>query len=288
MSAQDPAVFIGSSSEGKPYAEYLQAALEDYCEAAVWDQGTFGLSESGLDALIAETQRADFAILVLTPDDVTVKRDQEEPSARDNVIFEAGLFAGALGPKRTFLVHARDLQLNLPSDLAGITTCTFRSQRKDENLRAAVNTAALRIRERMRELGIRKPGDATPAVEMLQAATSSRTLGEEKAELDRELDVLSVAAEAQGWSVKTRTESVYRLLSPDGTRYSFAMGAARETRMALRDFARELSEQGLRFNRTLSLRVDAVPPPAERRAKERVTRSKKSPRPRRRSSRPPH
>jgi predicted nucleotide-binding protein len=150
MSAQDPAVFIGSSSEGKPYAEYLQAALEDYCEAAVWDQGTFGLSESGLDALIAETQRADFAILVLTPDDVTVKRDQEEPSARDNVIFEAGLFAGALGPKRTFLVHARDLQLNLPSDLAGITTCTFRSQRKDENLRAAVNTAALRIRERMR------------------------------------------------------------------------------------------------------------------------------------------
>jgi hypothetical protein len=40
-------VFIGSSSEGKRYAEYLQAALDDYCEARVWDRGSFGLSESG-------------------------------------------------------------------------------------------------------------------------------------------------------------------------------------------------------------------------------------------------
>src|SRR4051794_13778930 len=116
MPARDPAVFIGSSSEGKQYAEYLQAALDDHCEAAVWDQGTFGLSESGLDALMAETQRVDFAVLVLTPDDITVKRAEEVPTARDNVIFEAGLFAGALGPRRTFIVHARDARLNLPSD----------------------------------------------------------------------------------------------------------------------------------------------------------------------------
>lgn len=277
MAAQDPAVFIGSSSEGKPYAEYLQAALEDHCEAAVWDQGTFGLSESGLDALIAEGQRVDFAVLVLTPDDLTVKRGQEEPSARDNVIFEAGLFAGALGPKRTFLLHEKDVRLNLPSDLAGVTTCAFRSQRKDANLRAAVNPAALKIREVMSDLGVRKAGEGTPAAEMIKSLAPPRPLAEEKAELQRELDVLTIAAEAQGWSVKTRTDAVYRLLGPDGTRYSFPIGAPRETRTALRDFARELSEQGLRANRTLILPVDAVPPPAEQRARERPIR-RRSPR----------
>jgi predicted nucleotide-binding protein len=152
VSAQDPAVFIGSSSEGKPYAEYLQAALEDYCEAAVWDQGAFGLSESGLTVLVSEAQRVDFAILVLTPDDLTMKRGKESPSARD-VIFEAGLFAGALGPKRTFLAHAKDLELDLPTDLAGITTCAFRSKRNDSNIRAAINPAGLKIREAMGKLG---------------------------------------------------------------------------------------------------------------------------------------
>jgi hypothetical protein len=155
MDVRNATVFIGSSSEGKRYAEYLQAALDDYCESTVWDQGTFGLSESGLYALVSESQRVDFAVLVLTPDDLIVERGLKRPSARDNVIFEVGLFVGALGPQRTFIVRASDVELNLPSDLAGITTCMFRSQRTDANLRAAVNPAALRIREALRDLGRR-------------------------------------------------------------------------------------------------------------------------------------
>src|SRR3954449_10080972 len=103
MGKRDATVFIGSSSEGKRYAEYLQAALDDDCESAVWDQGTFGLSESSLQALVSESQRVDFAVLVLTPDDLTLARGSERPSARDNVILEVGLFVGALGPQRTFI-----------------------------------------------------------------------------------------------------------------------------------------------------------------------------------------
>jgi predicted nucleotide-binding protein len=159
MGVRDATVSIGSSSEGKRYAEYLQAALDDYCESTVWDQGTFGLSESGLHALVSESKRVDFAVLVLTPDDLIVERGLKRPSARDNVVFEVGLFVGALAPQRTFIVRASDVELNLPSDLAGITTCMFRSQRTDANLRAAVNPAALRIREALRDLGTRKEID---------------------------------------------------------------------------------------------------------------------------------
>jgi hypothetical protein len=111
-------------------------------------------------------------------------------------------------------------------------------------------------------------------------------MDEERTELKRELGVLSTAAEAQGWRVKTRTDSVFCLLSPDGTRYSFSLAAPYETRVALRDLVRELTEEGLRVNRTLTLPVDAVPPPAAKRAKERVKRPKPAT-PRRRSPRCP-
>jgi hypothetical protein len=250
MSARRPAVFIGSSSEGKRYAEYLQAALDDDCDATVWDQGVFGLSGSTLHALVATAQQVDFAILILTPDDVRQSRGSDAPCARDNVIFEAGLFVGALGRERTFFVHAKDLELNLPTDLAGITTCTFRSQRHDENLRAAVNTAALRIREAMTLLGAR-----TPEVE-----PSKRSVIDERVELVSELDALTSNVESQGWSVKTRTESVYRVSSRAGTDHYLDLGAPRDTRVKLRTFARELAKEGLQVDPALLLAVDSVPP----------------------------
>lgn len=291
MSTQDPAVFIGSSSEGKDVAEYLQAALDPHCEASVWDQGVFGLSESGLDALVTESQRVDFAVLVLTPDDLTIKRGAARPSARDNVIFEAGLFVGALGPRRTFLVHANDLKLDLPSDLAGITTCRFRGQRNDKNMRAAVNPAALQIREVMQELGLRQSGFIA-AAEAVTSRGSSGSRDDEQAELDRELDVLTTALEAHGWSIKTRSASAFRVLSPLGTRYSLPLGSPAETRLALREFAQRLNREGVRINRTLLLPVGSIPPAPEKVATERRPRapakrgkaSNRRPQPRQRES----
>jgi len=235
MSAQRPAVFIGSSSEGKRVAEYLQAALDDACDATVWDQGGFGLSESTLHALVATSQQVDFAILVLTPDDVRQSRGSAAPCARDNVIFEAGLFVGAIGPERTFFVHASDLELNLPTDLAGITTCTFRSQRHDKNLRAAIKPAALLIKEAMEPLGPRppKPKRSNPVVD-------------HQRELDSELDALTRDLESQRWSVTTRSETVYRVSSPTGTGHSLDLGAPRDTRERLRTFVQELAKEGLK------------------------------------------
>jgi hypothetical protein len=253
MSVQRPAVFIGSSSEGKPWAEHLQAALEEHCESTVWDQGVFGLSASGLFALVKETRRVDFAILVLTPDDLTHVRGVDAASARDNVIFEAGLFIGAIGPERTFLVHANDVRLDLPTDLAGITTCTFVSKRRDKNLRAAVNTAALRIRDTMLEVA-HGASDHRPPPDSTRPRKPSAA--PERARLEQELDALTASAERQRWSLKTRNESVYRLVSPAGDLLSLSLGAAPETRGRLRDFARDLANRGLRVPSDLLVDVD--------------------------------
>ena len=111
----------------------------------IWDQGVFPLSEGTLPALDAVADQSDFAVVVLTPDDVTTKRGQTYDVPRDNVLFELGFFMGRLGVERTYMVSSRVNSPTLPSDLAGITTATF-AERTDGNLAAAVGPASTQIK----------------------------------------------------------------------------------------------------------------------------------------------
>lgn len=63
---------------------------------------------------------AGFAVALLTADDVGRQRNGEtdRPRARQNVVFEAGYFAGRLGRARVVLLHEQDVEL--PSDLDGV------------------------------------------------------------------------------------------------------------------------------------------------------------------------
>jgi predicted nucleotide-binding protein len=74
------------------------------------------------------TREVDFAAFVFARDDWTSidshasdANDAGQASPRDNVVFEAGLFGGVLGMRRTFILHANGAKL--PSDLLGLT-CT--------------------------------------------------------------------------------------------------------------------------------------------------------------------
>jgi len=49
--------------------------------------------------------------------------DTPVASPRDNVVFEAGLFGGVLGMRRTFILHARGAKL--PTDLLGLTAIRY-------------------------------------------------------------------------------------------------------------------------------------------------------------------
>jgi predicted nucleotide-binding protein len=140
-----PRVFIGSSTEGLSVARALQAELDHDFETTIWSQGIFGLSATALESLEAALRDFDYAVLVLTPDDLVTKRGEAAPAPRDNVVYEAGLFMGALGRHRTFLVSPRVSELALPSDLAGITLAQYR-ERTDGNLQAAVGPVATNIR----------------------------------------------------------------------------------------------------------------------------------------------
>ena len=149
-----PALFVGSSSEGLRIAETVQVLLDEVCEVQLWTQGTFGLTRGTLESLYLALPRFDFALLALTADDMTLSRGVEKASARDNVLFELGLFIGSLGRDRTFMLYDRTDPPVIPTDLAGITAATF-SPHVSGNLEAALGAPCAKIRRVVEELGIK-------------------------------------------------------------------------------------------------------------------------------------
>jgi predicted nucleotide-binding protein len=148
MSGNKPRVFIGSSVEGIKVAEAIQLGLDYTTESTIWSQGVFGLSRGSLETLVVAASKFDYAVLVLTPDDVTTKRTTTNNAPRDNVLFELVFFMGALGRDRVFMVYERDITLELPTDLAGITAATF-SKFSDNNLSAAVGPVVTKLKKEM-------------------------------------------------------------------------------------------------------------------------------------------
>ena len=139
-------VFIGSSSEGLGVARKLQASLATDYAVEIWNQGTvFGLGTATLEALEEAVDLYDYGIFVFTPDDELLTRGDAKPVARDNVVFEMGLFAGKLGRRRAFVVSPSGDHVSLPSDLAGITVASYDAE--TSNLAAAVEPACERIRD---------------------------------------------------------------------------------------------------------------------------------------------
>lgn len=120
-------VFIMSSVEALPIVDLLiKQFAHDPFLAVAWKNGVFRASHYTLDELEAELDDSDFAIAIAHADDVVITRDDEWPTIRDNVILEFGLFMGRLGRRRAFLMEPRDVDLKLPSDLAGLTTIPYR------------------------------------------------------------------------------------------------------------------------------------------------------------------
>lgn len=140
-------VFIMSSVEALPIVDLLiKQFAHDPFLAVAWKNGVFRASHYTLDELEAELDDSDFAIAVAHADDVVITRDDEWPTIRDNVILEFGLFMGRLGRRRAFLMEPRDVDLKLPSDLAGLTTIPYRYV-KGKDAEHYIAPACARLRE---------------------------------------------------------------------------------------------------------------------------------------------
>jgi hypothetical protein len=122
-----PRIFLGSSGQQEQLVQELTRGLRDIADVDPWTT-VFNPGVSTLERLVELTREVDFAAFVFAQDDWTMKGASPEAhsgqaSPRDNVVFEAGLFGGALGIRRTFILHADGAKL--PTDLLGLTSIRY-------------------------------------------------------------------------------------------------------------------------------------------------------------------
>ena len=124
-----PRIFLGSSATQAKLLQALTRGLEDVAQVEPWT-ASFNPGTTTLERLIELVHEVDFAAFVFARDDWTTNSPAaSEPSGagqaspRDNVVFEAGLFGGVLGMRRTFILHAGGAKL--PSDLLGLTLIRY-------------------------------------------------------------------------------------------------------------------------------------------------------------------
>ncbi|GMM88545.1 TIR domain-containing protein [Vibrio fortis] len=147
-----PRLFIGSSSESYDIASACNACLDRKVEVTIWDK-IFNSGGDTLTSLTKKSKNVDFALFIFRPEDLTVMRDNPKPTVRDNVIFELGLFIGALGKDRCFILKPRDEKLHMPTDLLGVNVNDYDPNRSDDDLESAVNAACTRFLKQINELG---------------------------------------------------------------------------------------------------------------------------------------
>src|SRR5512132_2832252 len=121
-----PRIFLGSSGQQEKLLQALTRGLRDIADVDPWT-AVFNPGVSTLDRLVELTREVDFAAFVFGQDDWTSNPTDAggpgQASPRDNVVFEAGLFGGALGMRRTFILHAKGAKL--PTDLLGMTAVRY-------------------------------------------------------------------------------------------------------------------------------------------------------------------
>ena len=150
-------IFVASSSEREPlaqeFATLVETALGTGAMVELW-RSKFDFSDTAIESLESIAEEADFAIIVMTGDDVTISRDKESMSPRDNLVLELGLFIGALGRKRSFVLREDKNNLKLPTDILGITVVTFNNSSAAE-LTKSLQTQSRRLAAQITKSGIR-------------------------------------------------------------------------------------------------------------------------------------
>ena len=181
---------------------------------------------------------------MLSPDDEVESREVQSQAPRDNVIFELGLFIGALGRDRTYMVQPNGVSLKLPSDLAGITQVRYNGARVDKDLSSALSSAAISIHDQIMKIGARKEG-APPGQPSQSASTTASNI-------ERDLQILEGNLTPQGWQFRwNQAHTTLRVTSPGGRRRNLKMLQPSAMRPEFDRFIRELRGLGARVDSSL-------------------------------------
>jgi CAP12/Pycsar effector protein, TIR domain len=195
-----PRIFLGSSGKQEKLLQALTRGLEDVAQVEPWTT-SFNPGTTTLERLVELAQEVDFAAFVFAHDDWTTPQvlpssESGQASPRDNVVFEAGLFGGTLGMRRTFILHANGSKL--PSDLLGLTCVRYE---------ATTPTAVKVINQKLRQAIANEGGVARIEGQWWQFSLTERTVREPSA-----VSLLSISRNRDG-----TLELIGRSWQEDGT-----------------------------------------------------------------------
>jgi hypothetical protein len=148
-----PRIFLGSSGKREKLLQALTRGLEDVAQVEPWTN-SFNPGTTTLERLLELAHEVDFAAFVFARDDWTTTSppapaasESGQASPRDNVVFEAGLFGGTLGMRRTFILHASGAKL--PTDLLGLTCVRY----EDATTASEVKAVSQKLRKAIEDEG---------------------------------------------------------------------------------------------------------------------------------------
>lgn len=112
-------IILFSSKEGLQLAQHVQKSFypKEYA-VKLWTNGLFALSKPYINNFLDIKKDYDFAVFVVSNDDIVKYRNGKYYKPRDNIIFEMGLCIGTFGLERVII--AKPECVVLPSDLMGV------------------------------------------------------------------------------------------------------------------------------------------------------------------------
>jgi hypothetical protein len=115
---QQKHVFLGYSSKAEPTAALIRKFLTETLHLRVFDWHDFQSGQIIWDSIERAERLTDSGIFLFMADDKLGQGKAQLHVPRDNVVYEAGYFAGAKGRSQSLII--REEGAKIPSDLGGI------------------------------------------------------------------------------------------------------------------------------------------------------------------------
>lgn len=110
-------VFLAYSSGARHMADAVKRFLVDDLKLLVLDWSNLPASNVIMENIAEAERLTDGGVFLFTKDDEQENGGVRQEAPRDNVVFEAGYFAGAKKPKDVLIIHERGAKV--PTDLGG-------------------------------------------------------------------------------------------------------------------------------------------------------------------------
>jgi hypothetical protein len=140
---QSKHVFLGYSSQATEVANLIYKFVNEKLKVSVFDWRDFAIGETIWKSIERAERLTSCGIFLFMADDTVTTAGLQHRSPRDNVVYEAGYFAGAKGLSRSIIIYEEGAKV--PTDLGGILNLPLGS-------RQSIATIETKLAEHLEQL----------------------------------------------------------------------------------------------------------------------------------------